>query len=322
MKIAIIGAGGVGGFFGGKMARAGFDVTFIARGEHLKALKAKGLKVLSTEGDFEVNPVKATDDIKEIGDVELVILGTKAWQVSEVAASLNKVNNFCSVLPLQNGVMAFDEISAELGKERVLGGLCRIFSKIESPGVILHTGAEASLVFGEMDNRKSKRTEEFLDVFRKSGIRSRISDDIQVELWKKFINICASGLLAVSRSTYGEIRQIKETREMMVELFEEVYAISQKMGINVEHEFIQKTVAFIDTFPHDATSSLTRDVWEGKPSEIEYQNGTVVRLGERSGIKTPINRFIYNCILPMELRARETASAMHFSQTTSLSRSS
>jgi 2-dehydropantoate 2-reductase len=288
----------------------------------LKALKAKGLKVLSPEGDFEVNPLKATDDFKDICDAELVILGTKAWQVSEVAARLNNVNNSCTVLPLQNGVMAFDEISAELGKERVLGGLCRIFSKIESPGVIVHTGAEASLVFGEMDNRKSERTEKILDVFRKSGIRSRISDDIQAELWKKFINICASGLLAVSRSTYGEIRQLKETREMLFELFEEVYAISQKMGINIEHEFIQKTVAFIDTFPYEATSSLTRDVWEGKPSEIEYQNGTVVRLGEKFGIKTPINRFIYNCILPMELRARNTASAMHFSQTSSLRRSS
>jgi len=322
MKIAVIGAGGVGGFFGGKLARAGFDVTFIARGAHLEAIKAKGLKVLSTEGDFEVNPVKATDDFNEIGDVELVILGTKAWQVSEVAANLKKVNNGCTVLPLQNGVMAYDEISAELGKERVLGGLCRIFSKIEAPGVIKHTGAEASLVFGEMDNRKTERTGKFLEAFRQSGIKARISEDIQAELWKKFINICASGLLAVSRSTYGEIRQLKETREMMFELFEEVYAISQRMGIHVEHEFIQKTVAFIDTFPYDATSSLTRDVWEGKPSEIEYQNGTVVRLGEKYGIKTPVNRFIYNCILPMELRARSTASEIHRSHTSSLSRSS
>lgn len=302
------------------MARAGFDVTFIARGEHLKAIKAKGLKVLSPEGDFEVNPVKVTDDFKEISDAELVILGTKAWQVKEVAANLKKINEICTVLPLQNGVLAYEEISSELGKERVLGGLCRIFSKIESPGVIKHIGAEASLVFGEMDNSRSDRVVKFLEVFHKSGIKSRISDDIQAELWKKFINICASGLLAVSGSTYGEIRQLKETREMMVELFEEVYAISQKMGINVEHEFIQKTVAFIDTFPHDATSSLTRDVWEGKPSEIDYQNGAVVRLGEKYGIKTPVNRFIYNCILPMELRARKTASAMHFSQTSSFSR--
>jgi 2-dehydropantoate 2-reductase len=286
----------------------------------LKALKAKGLKILSTEGDFEVNPIKVTDDIKEIGDAELVIMGTKAWQVKDIAAKIKTVNNECIVLPLQNGVLAYDEISSELGKNRVLGGLCRIFSKIQEPGVIKHTGAEASLVFGEMDNSRTKRTEKYLEIFKKSGIKARISDDIQVELWKKFINICASGLLAVSRSTYGEIRQLKETREMMVELFEEIYAISRRMGIHVEHEFIQKTVAFIDTFPFDATSSLTRDVWEGKPSEIEYQNGTVVRLGEKYGVSTPVNRYIYNCILPMELRARRTASEMHFSQTSSLSR--
>lgn len=287
------------------MANAGFDVTFIARGAHLEAMKENGLKVFSPQGDFEVKPVKATSDMNEISDAELVIIGTKAWQVSGVAAELKRVNNICTVIPLQNGILAYDEISAELGRERVMGGLCRIFSKITAPGVIAHTGAEASLIFGEMDNSRSERALKFLDIFHKSGIKSRISEDIQADLWKKFINICTSGLLAVARSTYGEIRQLKETREMMIELFEEIYAISQKMGIRIDHEFIQKTVAFIDTFPFDATSSLTRDVWDGKPSEIEYQNGTVVKLGEKYGIKTPVNRFIYNCILPMELRARK-----------------
>jgi 2-dehydropantoate 2-reductase len=138
-----------------------------------------------------------------------------------------------------------------------------------------------------------------------SGIKCKIVKDIHAELWKKFINICASGLLAITRSTYGEIREMKETRDLMIALFEEVYQLSRKMGIDIDHEFVAKTVAFVDSYPYDSTSSLTRDVWEGKPSEIEYQNGTVVRLGEQFGVDTPVNRFIYNCILPMEIRARK-----------------
>ena len=151
---------------------------------------------------------------------------------------------------------------------------------------------------------RRKEPERIRELLEQSGIKSRIADDIQAELWKKFINICASGLLAVTRSTYGEIRELKETRDLMTELFEEIYAISRIAGIHIEHDFIDKTIAFIDTFPYDSTSSLTRDVWEGKPSELEYQNGTVVRLGEKYGVKTPVNRFIYNCILPMERKAR------------------
>jgi len=208
---------------------------------------------------------------------------------------------------LQNGVLAFEEISAALGKQRVLGGLCRIMSKIESPGVIIHNGIEPSIIFGEMDNKKSLRTMEILDLFEKSGIHARIAGDIAAELWKKFINICVGGLLAVTRCTYGEARQIKETREMMVTLMEEIYTLSRQTGIHIDHSFVQKTMEFVDAFPFDSTASLTRDVWEGKPSEIEYQNGSVVRLGEKYGIPTPVNRYIYYSILPMEKRARKSA---------------
>jgi 2-dehydropantoate 2-reductase len=305
MKTAIIGTGGVGGYYGAKIAQAGNDVVFIARGEQLKAIRENGLQIKSPQGDFLVNPARATDNISDVAGADLIILGSKAWQVSGIAREIKSViTPGATILPLQNGVLAFEEIAAEVGPSHVLGGLCRIFSRIESPGVILHTGAEPSLVFGEMDNSRSERAVRIHHLFEQSGIKSRISDDIQAELWKKFINICASGLLAITRSTYGEIRELKETRQMMFDLFEEIWIISQKAGIHVEHEFIGKTVAFIDTFDYNATSSLTRDVWEGKPSEIEYQNGTVVRLGEKYDVPTPVNRFIYNCILPMERRAR------------------
>ena len=305
MRTAVIGVGAVGGYFGGKIAHAGNDVTFIARGSNLIALRENGLKVKSIQGDFLIHPAKVTDNLREIRNAELIILGVKAWQVAGIAHDLRTIiGDQTTILPLQNGVLAYDEIVAETGKNNVLGGLCRIFSKMDAPGIISHLGIEPAIVFGEWENTISARTRKINELFEQSGIKSRIADDIQAELWKKFINICVSGLLAVSRSTYGEIRELKETRYMMTELFEEIYAISQKAGIQIDHDFINKTVAFIDTFPYDSTSSLTRDVWEGKPSELEYQNGTVVRLGEKYGVATPVNRYIYNCILPMERKAR------------------
>ncbi len=306
MKVAIIGTGGVGGYFGGKLAKAGNDVTFLARGAHLEALRKNGLIVKSSAGNFSVSPVKVTDKIVEMGEHDWIILGVKAWQVKELAPQLKKIMApQTSILPLQNGIMTVDELSGFIDPSQIVGGLCRIFSRIESPGVILHEGVKPTILCGELDNNLTERITRLCEVMEQGGIHCRISEDIQAELWKKFINICASGLLAITRSTYGEIRELKETRDLMIELFEEIYRLSQKMGINIDHDFVVKTVAFVDSFPPDATSSLTRDVWEGKPSEIEYQNGTVVRLGEKYGVKTPVNRFIYNCILPMERRARK-----------------
>ena len=306
MKIAVIGAGGVGGYFGGRLARAGYDVSFLARGMHMEALREKGLIVKSTEGDFMVNPVKVTDKIDEMEKSDWVILAVKAWQVKELAVGLNALlKPDTTIIPLQNGVVAMEELAEDIDKKHIIGGLCRIFSKIESCGVILQEGVEPTILFGEPDNRKTDRIARLQKIMDEAGIKCRIPDNIQSELWKKFINICASGLLAITRSTYGEIRELKETRDLMIAVFEEVYQLSQKMGIVIDHEFVAKTLSFVDSFPYDATSSLTRDVWEGKPSEIEYQNGTVVRLGKKYGIETPVNRFIYHCILPMEIRARK-----------------
>lgn len=305
MKIAIIGTGGVGGYFGGKMAQAGFDVTFVARGEHLKALQQNGLTVRSFQGDFKIFPIKATDKIDQIGTVDLIILGIKAWQVKEIASTLTPlIHKNTAVLPLQNGVMAAEELQGAIAKQNVINGLCRIFAKIESPGVIDHFAYDPSIVFGELDNEKSERIEKIKSLFDASGINAKIADDITAELWRKFIGICVGGLLAVTRSNYGIIRELPQTRKLMNDLLVEIYQLSQKIGINIEPDFAEKTMAFIDSYPSDSNTSLARDVWEGKPSEIEYQNGTVVKLGERFGMETPINRFIYDCISPMELKVR------------------
>lgn len=305
MKIAVIGTGGVGGYFGGRMALAGFDVTFISRGIHLKAMQQNGLRVNSINGDFHIQTVQATDDIRAAKDAGLVILGVKAWQVAETGRFLRDIiRPDAAVLPLQNGILATEELMTVLEPNQVLSGLCRIFSKIESPGVIAHLGVEPTIIFGESDNHTRERTRQILSSFEKAGIKAWIATDIRAELWKKFINICVSGLLAITRSTYGELRELRETREMMIALIEEIFTLSQHMKIQIDHDFVAKTVAFIDTFPPNSTSSLTRDVWEGKPSEIEYQNGTVVKLAAKMGVDVPVNRFVYHCILPMEQRAR------------------
>ena len=305
MKIAIIGTGGVGGYFGAKLAQAGNEVTFLARGEHLKVIQKNGLTVKSILGDFRVENIKATDKISNIEKPDLVIISVKAWQVKGIGEELKPIlKSDTTIIPLQNGVLAADELMENIERKHILGGLCRIISKIEAPGVINHFGVTPTIVFGELDKSKTERLARIQNVFNAAGIESRISDDIEADIWKKFISICVSGLLAVSNTTYGELRELKETRNLMVELINEVYILSKKIGVNIEEGFVDKTVSFIDTYPSDSTSSLTRDVWERKPSEIEYQNGTVVRLGEKYGVATPINRFVYSCILPSELKAR------------------
>ncbi|HBS88177.1 MAG: 2-dehydropantoate 2-reductase [Bacteroidetes bacterium GWF2_38_335] len=305
MKIAIIGAGGVGGYFGARMAKAGFDVTFLARGEHLKAIKKNGLTVKSISGDFHLNNVKATDNIQDLKEIDLVILAVKAWQIKEIRDDIKTIiHSNSTIIPLQNGVLATEELMESIDKSNILGGLCRIISKIEAPGVINHFGVTPAIVFGELNKSDSERTRNLKTIFDKAEIGSKISNDIESEIWKKFIAICVSGLLAVTKTTYGELRELRETRQMMIDLLNEIYLISQKAGVAIESGFVEKSVSFIETFPYDSTSSLTRDVWEGRPSEIDYQNGTVIKLGEKYGVETPVNRFIYNCILPSELKAR------------------
>ena len=305
MKIAIIGSGGVGGYFGAKLVKAGFDVTFLARGEQLKAISGKGLTIKSILGDFSVGNLQATDRISEIVDPDLIIIGVKAWQIKEIREDLNRIlHPDTIILPIQNGVLAAAELSEKIDRQKILGGLCRIFCKIESPGVINHSAVTPAIFFGELDKSKTERLLTVQKILKTAEIASIISDDIEADLWKKFISICTSGLLAVTKTTYGELRTLKETRQLMIDLLTEVYLLSQKAGINIEADFVEKSVSFIDTYPYDTTSSLTRDVWENKPSEIEYQNGTVVRLGEKYGISTPVNRFVYYSILPGELRAR------------------
>ena len=306
MKIVIIGTGGVGGYFGGKLAKAGHEVTFLARGEHLKAIKAQGLNVKSINGDFTVYPANVTDNINSIGTVDLIILAVKAWQVKEIAKKISPLlNKETLILPLQNGVLASDEIKDFVEDHHVLLGLCRIISKIEAPGVINHIGVDPTIIFGEYDNSRSERIIQLQSIFEQSGIKAKVAHDIHSELWKKFISICTGGYLAISHTTYGEVMEIPETRNIIKDLMSEILKLARITDIVIEDEFLDKTMAFMKSFPYDSTASLTRDIWEGRPSEIEYQNGTVVKLAREKGIPVPINEFVYHTILPMERKARK-----------------
>lgn len=306
MNITVIGTGGVGGYFGGRLALAGNDVTFIARGKHLDAIKQNGLLVKSVLGEFTIKPAKATANYEVVSGADLVLVCTKAWQVKEVAYHIAPyLNPETMVMPMQNGVLAAEELEQFIPRQNIVGGSCRIFSMIESPGVITHKGSDPTVVFGELSNEHTERTTLLKYTFATAGLTNIWSEDIQADLWKKFLMICSSALMAVTKTNYGELRSLPETRKMLEELYAEVYNVGKAAGINLPNDIVSKTMKAVDAFPPDATSSLTRDIWEGKPSEIEYQNGTVVRLGEKYGVPTPVNRFVYSAVLPMEMKARK-----------------
>ncbi len=307
MRIAIFGSGAVGGYFGGRLAQAGEDVVFIARGEHLKALHAHGLRVDSIEDDFVVQPVHATDDPTQVGLVDVILVGVKAWQVPDAAQAMRPmIGPQTFVIPLQNGVEAPSQLADVLGHEHVLGGLCGLISFIVEPGHISHAGADPFIKFGELDNRPSERVERLRQAFdRASGLTVEIPPDIQAAMWQKFVLITAwSGVGAVTRAPVGVFRSQPGTRQMLEKTMFETYSVALAENIALPEAVIGKTLEFIDSLPQDGTASMQRDIMNGRPSELEAQNGAVVRMGRQVGVETPINVFIYHSLLPMEMRAR------------------
>ena len=305
MNIVVIGAGGVGGYFGGKLAKANFDVTFVVRGKHLKAIKNKGLQVKSILGDFTVHP-KVTDSIQTIKNPDLVVLGVKSWQVTEVAEQLQSViTKNTMVLPLQNGADNADKLRAVLPKDNVLAGLCKIVSKVESPGVINHFTFEPEIVFGEYDNYKSHRIKQLKTVFDAAGFKNTLSDDIHLDIWKKFLFIgTISGIGALTRAVFGVIRGIPEIRKIIKDTANEMVAIANAKGIGLTQQDVEMVIKVIDGLDYNTTASMQRDVMEGKPSELENFNGYIVSQGKELGVETSTNAFIYHCLLPQEMRAR------------------
>ena len=306
MRIAILGAGSVGGYFGGRLAQAGEDVVFIARGEHLNVMLKSGLRVDSINGDFVVPSVQATDDPSTIGTVDLVLVGVKAWQVSEAAEAIRPmVGPKTVVLPLQNGLEAPVKLSAVVGDQHVLGGLCGLFCYVAGPGHIVHAGTDPFVKFGELDNHRSQRVELLLDTFKRAGVTAVIPPDIQVAMWMKFLLITAwSGVGAVTRAPAGIWRSLPETRRMAEQSLREIIAVAAACDVALPENALEMTMTVYDGLVPESTASLQRDVMQGRPSELDAQIGAVVRFGQKAGVPTPWNIFIYNSLLPMELRAR------------------
>jgi len=306
MRIAIFGSGSVGGYFGGRLAQAGEDVVFIARGAHLNALLDSGLRVDSINGDFVVPSVQATDDPSTIGTVDLVLVGVKAWQVSAAAEAIRPmVGPQTVVLPMQNGLEAPVKLSAVVGDQHVLGGLCGLFCYVAGPGHIVHAGTDPFVKFGELDNHRSQRVELLLDTFKRAGVTAVIPPDIQVAMWMKFLLITAwSGVGAVTRAPAGIWRSLPETRRMAEQSLREIIAVAAAHHVSLPENALEMTMAIYDGLVPQSTASLQRDVMQGRPSELDAQIGAVVRFGQEADVATPWNSFIYNSLLPMELRAR------------------
>lgn len=306
MRIAVFGGGGVGGYFGGRLAQAGEDVVFIARGAHLRALQNDGLHVESVLGDFVVQPVQATDDPTQVGVVDAVFVGVKASQVSEVAAAMRPLLGPATcVVPLQNGVEAPAQLVAVLGASHVVGGLCGLESFVTAPGCIRHASAVPFVKFGELDNRPSPRLEQLRQAFVRAGVTVEIPADIQAALWMKFLFITpCSGIGALTRAPIGIWRRLPETRQMSEQAVHEVLGVAHARGIALPTDALRTTMDLIDSVSPEATVSMQRDIMAGHPSELEAQIGVVVRLGQSAGVATPLHAFIYGSLLPMELRAR------------------
>jgi len=306
MRVAIFGVGAVGGYFGGRLAEAGEDVVFIARGEHLQALRANGLQVDSVNGDIRLPSVAATDDPSRVGTVDVVLVGVKTWQVSEAARSLQPlVGENTLVVPLQNGVEAALQLAEVLGSRHVCGGLVKIFSFIAGPGHIRHTGVDPYIAFGEFDNRRSARTENLLQTLKNAGIKAEIPSDITAALWQKFLFVVSwGGLGAVTRAPIGLIRSLPQTRRMLEQAMQEIFEVAENRQIRLADDLVATTLAFIDQLPPNGTTSMQRDIAEGRPSELESWNGAVVRLGREAGVSVSLHEFIYGSLLPLELRAR------------------
>jgi 2-dehydropantoate 2-reductase len=307
MRIAIFGAGGVGGYFGGRLAQTGQDVTFIARKKNLEALLRNGLTVDSIAGDFKIAKVKATNLPAEVGHVDYIICSVKAWQIVAAAkAMLPMIGPKTLVIPLQNGVESPTQLCEVLDPENVLGGLCAIIAFQAGPGHIKHSGANPLIRFGHLDKRADPRINAFSEVLNHCrGVKSSIPDDVKIAMWQKFMLICPwGGLGSVSRAPIGILLKQAETRDLLTRAIEEIFQLGRALEIDLPDNSVLKTLGILDSFPTNSTPSMQRDIDESLPSELDFQNGAVVRLAQEAGIETPVNQYFLDSLRSLELRAR------------------
>jgi 2-dehydropantoate 2-reductase len=305
MRIAVIGAGGIGGYFGGRLAASGQDVVFVARGDHLAAIQRDGLSVASVAGDFTVAPARATHDTTDIGVVDVVMLCVKTWQVASATETLPPLlGQNTAVLTVQNGVEAPQQVAEAVGQPRVLPGIAKVFASIESPGVIRHQGGPGSLAFAEWNNRPSERVAAFRSALKDAGAIVVVPAEIWAELWAKFLFVVPFGTLgAAADATIGELRRDPHTRRLLEEGMREIQAVATATGVRLPEDVVETTMAFVDQQPERATSSLQRDLLSRSPSELDAWTGAVARLGLTAGVDTPVHRVLHGVLSLMAARS-------------------
>jgi len=300
MKIAIFGTGGVGGYFGARLAAAGEDVHFVARGAHLDAIKQNGLKVKSALGDITIDPAQASDSPADIGPADMAMVSVKLYDTESAAMAMKPlVGPDTTVISFQNGVCARDVFSQAFGADRVIGGTTSIAAVIEAPGVIAHTGTMASIAFGEWDGRKSPRTDALLAAFERAGTDVSVPNNINGAIWSKFVFLAAfSGITSYFRLPIGPIMADEEKRAMFKAAMAETFAVARASGVDLADDLVEKRMAFADGLPEEMYSSMYHDLSAGKRIEVKWLSGAVVEMGEGFGIDTPTHRIFLDALLP------------------------
>lgn len=302
MKIAVMGTGGVGGVFGARLADAGCDVSFIARGAHLAAIRKNGLKIVSAEvKDSLIHPRKASDDPKEIGPVDVVLFCVKLWDTESAAKQIEPlVGESTAIISLQNGILKDDVLRKHFGSEKVVGGVSYVAATISAPGVVTQKGVVQKLVFGEYGSKpESPRLKELQDACIKGGIDAEIPDNIEKAIWEKFVFLVAmSAVTAATRQTIGPVRSHESTRRLLVDVMTEAIAVAKARGIVLDDGLIDRRLAYWDGLSPDVTSSMQHDLQHGNRLELSWLSGTVVDLGRELNVPTPVNRVLVDLLMP------------------------
>ena len=299
MRIAVMGAGGIGGYFGGMLSRGGNQVTLIARGDHLAAISQRGLRVVRDEEEFTVQ-CDATDNPGQVGEVDLALLTVKSYQNGQAIPAMRPlVGPETTILCLQNGIDTFQDAVAAFGKERVLPGAAYIEAGIQEPGVVTQTGSMVRIAFGEQDGSISERGAAISDLLESSGIPAQFERDIRKTLWTKFLFIATlAGVTTMSGETMAQLMPRPEWRAVIVECLEEIERVGRASSVNLEPKVVQETVDYIQGSIDEMQASMQSDFLAGRPLELEALNGAVVRAGKDAKVPTPINDVIYAMLKP------------------------
>jgi 2-dehydropantoate 2-reductase len=300
MRIAIIGAGGVGGAFGAALAHAGAEVTFVARGAHLNAIRSNGLRIEGGRGETILNPASATDDPATIGPVDFVLFCVKLWDVETAGAAIKPlIGPDTAVIPLQNGIDAADRLVPILGAPAIMGGVAQISATIATPGVIHQTGAFMRLIFGELAGGRSARGDTFLGLCEKAGFDATHSDHIQSDLWTKFILLATnSAITAATRAPLGKLRDDADIAPLFTRAAAEVVAVGRAKGIALPDDAAERSFAFTLNAPPGMMASMAHDLIRGSRIELPWLSGKVVALGRELGVPTPVHEVLYAVLKP------------------------